>query len=99
MSGAAVLVFLAEVAILLGLCLLSDLVTQWLSLWGCLKTVLVDSLLVPLAVAGREDLLVQHCTEQELTVGSILEFMLYYLGIHLLNLLIPSVHINVFTPV
>ena len=38
MSGAAILVFLAEVAILLGLCLLSDLVTQLLSLWDCLMT-------------------------------------------------------------
>ena len=38
MSGAAILVFCGEVAVLLGLCLLSDLVTQWLSLWGCLKT-------------------------------------------------------------
>ena len=38
MSGAAILVFCGEVAVLLGLCLLSDLVTQWLSLWGCWKT-------------------------------------------------------------
>ena len=38
MSGAAILVFCGEAAVLLSLCLLSDLVMLWFSLWGCLKT-------------------------------------------------------------
>ena len=37
-SGAAILVFRTETAILLGLCLLIDLAKQRVSLWDCLST-------------------------------------------------------------